>query len=61
MAQSQAKPKAVKGRNDNRTNGKKWKKKWGENPPVEQSKKDHDRNQNYRSQQKTVKRGKRGR
>lgn len=35
--QAKAKPASQKGRNDNRPNGKRWKKKWGNNPPTELS------------------------
>ena len=58
MAQGQTKPKVEtrqRGRNNNRANGKAWKKKWGTNPPIEQSAADHNRGQERRTKQKAVK------
>lgn len=41
--QAKAKPASAKGRNDQRPNGKAWKKSWGTNPPVETARQDHEK------------------
>lgn len=43
---------SAKGRNDNRPNGKAWKKSHGNNPPVEQSQADSQMNRIKKSNQK---------
>jgi hypothetical protein len=44
MAKQSRQPQRSTGRNDTRSNGKAWKRSWGNNPPVEQSKTDSEMN-----------------